>query len=338
MKHTNSLKNALFLGLVMPLLFSCNNDFKQPDTSNINIDIKVHPFYKDIFKPYDDINQHIESLYASYDTFFVNLCKSQLYIGNPSDSLFASQFEKFIKYKDNIDVIPSCDSLWASLDNIDEKITDGMKCMKFYFPNINTPNVLAHFSGFNSKIMVDSTHLSFSIEHYLGRDCRFYTWLEIPQYARFTKSKEYIVSDLIKAWIYANLPDTSDKDDILTAMIYQGKVIYATKACLPDTPLQTIMGYDDQQMVWCEKAEADMWGFMIEEKLIYNSNPLDKIKLINDAPYTPFFGQQSPGRAALWCGFNIVKQYMQNNPNTTLHQLFNITDAQKILIGSQYQP
>ncbi len=338
MTHTKKLIDKLTILFTSLLIVGCTDDFKRPDTSNIDIDIKIRPFYKDMFKPYDDINLHISSLNNTYNGFFADLCKHELRIGAPSDSLFPTTFKQFLSYKENAEVIATCDSVWETLSDIDKNITDGMKCMKYYFPNITTPEILTHFSGFNSKVIVDSTYISFCIEHYLGSNCRYYSWLEIPQYARTTKSKDYIVPDLIKAWIYANMPELSEKEDILTALIYQGKVIYATKSCLPNTPLQTIMGYNDQQMNWCEKAEAEMWGFMIEEKLLYNTNPLDKNKLINDAPYTSYFGQTSPGRAALWCGFNIVKNYMRLHPEITMQKLFEIADAQQILIGSQYQP
>lgn len=337
-KHSINIVKVALLTFVTIAIVGCSNDFKHPDTSNIDIDIKVRPFYKDMFGPYDDINSHIVKLDSAYGVFFTDLCRHELRIGIPSEETFAENFKHFLSYEENDDVIASCDSIWDNLDDINEKLTDGMKCMKYYFPNIGTPQILTHFSGFNSKIVVDSTYISFSLEHYLGSDCRYYTWLEIPQYARMTKSAEYIVPDVIRAWIYANLPDMSEKDDVLTAMIYQGKVLYATKSCLPDMSLEDIMGYNKEQMTWCQNAESEMWGFMIEEKLLYSTNPLDKNKIINDAPYTAFFGQQSPGRAALWCGFNIIKKYLENNPDVSLAELFEIDNAQQILIGAQYQP
>lgn len=338
MKRIYTLIKITTIALSTLYIVGCNSVFKRPDTSDIDINIAVRPFYKDLFKPYTDIQTHIDKLYIDYDSAFMKMYAYELRLGSPSDSGFAANLKQFLDIKENAEVIAKCDSVWETLSKLNSQLTDAMKCIKYYFPQTNTPEVLTHFSGFNNNIIVDSTHISFSLEHYLGANCQYYTWLEIPQYAHKTKTAEYIVPDLVRAWIYANMPDTSDKEDILTAMIYQGKVLYATKKCLPDVPMHTIMGYDKEQFEWCEKAEANMWGFMAEEKLLYSTNHLDHKKLIKDAPFTSFFGKQSPGKAALYCGLNIVKNYIQKHPELTLTQLFANDNAQQILIESQYQP
>ena len=63
-------------------------------------------------------------------------------------------------------------------------------------------------------------------------------------------------------------------------------------------------------------------------------------KFLNPAPFTPGVGEKndSAPRLAVWTGWQIVKQYMDNNPNVTLQQLMGDNDAQKILNGSKYKP
>ena len=46
----------------------------------------------------------------------------------------------------------------------------------------------------------------------------------------------------------------------------------------------------------------------------------------------------SPGKVGAWLGWQIVKAYMKENPNTTLKELIAIKDGQKILTGSKYKP
>ena len=59
---------------------------------------------------------------------------------------------------------------------------------------------------------------------------------------------------------------------------------------------------------------------------------------MNNGPFTAEVTQESPGRLGWWVGWRIVDSYMRNNANITLHQLFEETDAQKILEQSFYKP
>lgn len=319
--------------------FACNNQFSHPDTSNIAVNIKVIPFYQDVFSKTDSsISCKINRLDSIYPMFFSDFCAYDLHIGRPSDSLFAHNFNMFLSAPENDEVISCCDSVYYSMINLNNDISDAFSCIKYYCPRLLTPIVSCHFSGFGNKIIVDSTYISFSIEHYLGSDCRFYSWLDIPVYARYNKTRDNIVPDLVKAWLYANFPDTTYKDDILTAMIYQGKILYATHKVIPNISDNLLFGFNDSQLKWCNRAESEMWAYLAENKLLYSTEPLDKNKLINEAPFTSYFGTNSPGRATLFCAYHIVCNYMSRYPETTLEQLFCLSDAQQLLVEARYRP
>jgi len=61
-------------------------------------------------------------------------------------------------------------------------------------------------------------------------------------------------------------------------------------------------------------------------------------KLTKDAPFTSYFPRESPGRAANWIGWQIVRKYMERHKDITLSQLMKETRYQKILDGSAYDP
>jgi hypothetical protein len=48
--------------------------------------------------------------------------------------------------------------------------------------------------------------------------------------------------------------------------------------------------------------------------------------------------KESPGKVGAWLGWQIINAYMKENPNTTLHQLIDLKDGQKILTSSKYKP
>lgn len=332
--------SKLSLGLISLVAFAgCTSEFKHPDTSNCEKSLTVIPFYKDLMESGNgDMSSLNNSLLAKYGKFYTNFCEQELRIGTPGTTMCDSILVRFLSQPENAEVISLCDSVYSKID-VNSEVSDAFSCFAALFPSLPVPEqVLCHFSFFNSRILVDSTYISFGIENYLGSDCRFYEWLDIPVYARQNRETKWIVTDLIKAWVLSTMPEQSDKDDILTALIYQAKVLYATHCCLPNIDDATLFGMTDEQLKWCEEYEANMWGALVENKLLYSTNVLDRNKLVNEAPFTFFFGNNSPGRAAFYCAYNIVRGYMKNHSDVTPQMLMDIKDAQSILQGSKYSP
>lgn len=326
-------------------LTACNQRFSRPDTSGIDVQITVDPFYKELFSKQDNSARlKAERLLNTYGNYFSEYCQYELRIGSPTDTteqeIFISEFNRFLSIPENQEVIATCDSVFARQRKLNEQLSDAFSCFRYFFPEKNVPSIKMHFSGFNNKMFVttDSASLSLSIEHYLGSQCRYYQMLEMPQYARQNKNPDNIVSDLMKAWLYATFPCQSPKDDVLTALIYQGSILYALNRCMPDISDCQLFGFAKEQLEWCQKYEKQMWGTLAEQKLLYSTNPLDRNKLVNETPFTVFFSNDSPGRAALYCAFNIVCSYMNHHPEQTLQSLLESTDAQQLLLEARYQP
>ncbi len=321
------------------VLGACSNQFSHPDTGDIELEVKVDAFYKELFSGADtSLSAKVARLSDAYGDYFETYCLRELRIGRPTDERFMSELTRFMTMAENAEVIATCDSVYSTLAGLEDELTDAFKCFRYYFPDVAVPEVYLHFSGFNNKMFVDSAYLSLSIEHYLGADCRYYPLLEIPQYARDSKTPQNIAPDILKAWLYANFPDMSEKDDVLSAMIYQGKILFAQKKCMPALTDEMLFGFTTDELAWCKACEGQMWSTLAEEKLLYSTNPLDRLKLVNETPFTTFFGQSSPGRAALYCAFNIVCEYAMHNPDVSLPEMLQHPDAQQVLVGAHYRP
>ncbi len=61
-------------------------------------------------------------------------------------------------------------------------------------------------------------------------------------------------------------------------------------------------------------------------------------KLVEDAPHTPFYTSESPGRAAVWQGWQIVSAYAGHNPKLSVHQVMSQRNYQELLRLSRYNP
>ena len=98
------------------------------------------------------------------------------------------------------------------------------------------------------------------------------------------------------------------------------------------------IGFTEDQMRWCRNNEKQMWTHLVEEKLLFSSDPLVIRKLVEDAPHTGYYTSESPGRAAVWQGWQIVKAFARENPQLSLHQILSQRDYQELLRKSKYNP
>lgn len=317
----------------------CGHSFPHPDVSGIDLEVSVVPFYRDLFdRPADTVVAHTADLVDRYGDYFDLYCSRIIGVGHPVDSTFADGFRQFLTYEPNAEVMAECNRHFDRWTWLDADLTDAMKCYRHFFPDARIPNVYCHFSGFSQSLFVDSLNLSFSVEKYLGSDCDFYARLEIPVYMRRQMTAEHIVPDVVRAMLLTDFPDDGDKSDLLSAMIYQGKILYAAKCIVPSVADTVLFGYTAEQLEWCENCEARMWGYLAENNYLYSTNAMDIRKFVNDSPFTTFLGQNSPGRAVVYCGFNIVAAYMKERPDETLRSLMATHDAQAIMMASRYRP
>jgi len=97
------------------------------------------------------------------------------------------------------------------------------------------------------------------------------------------------------------------------------------------------MGYNENQIQWCEDNEFAIWKFFIDKGLLYSNDQTMIIKYLNPAPFSKGMPKESPGQVAQWVGWQIVKEFMGKN-NFTLEQLMSNNNAQFILQKSSYKP
>jgi hypothetical protein len=106
----------------------------------------------------------------------------------------------------------------------------------------------------------------------------------------------------------------------------------------PDLDEQEVMGFNGDQMTWCGNNEKQMWTHLVEEKLLFSADPMDIRKLVEDAPYTRFYTTESPGRAAVWQGWQIVRAFAERNPRLSVRQVMSQRNYQEMLRLSRYDP
>jgi hypothetical protein len=290
---------------------------------------------RDIFNP----NLTAGSLRAKYGVFFDYYTEGVLDIGNYRDSLFSEYLELFrtdsivrLAYDDVNRVYPD-------LTVLDAKLTEAFKYFRYYFSDKRIPKVYTYVAGFNQSAILTDSVLAVGLDKYLGADYELYNSLQFHRYMSRNMYPEKIVSDYIETWIAGEWTlDIRKNNDVISKMLYEGKIFYATKMLLPDEEDYRIFGFSPEQLRWCKSNERTMWITLIENKLLFSTDPFMIRKLTELAPYTTAFTSESPGRACNWIGFNIIVKYMRNNPQVSLRELMDDDDYHKILEQARYKP
>jgi hypothetical protein len=224
------------------------------------------------------------------------------------------------------------------LNELSDQLTAAFSNYKEYFPEKRIPHIYSCISGWNQSVVTSDTILAIALDKYLGRHCDFYERLQFEHYMRYTMQREYIVPDCMKAWGYTTFEFRDSANCLLNNILYEGKIAYFINKMIPEAHDTIIFGFTPAQLKWCTNNSEQMWTYLVEHKLLFSTNNLTIRKLVYPAPFTSYFTQESPGRAAVWLGYKIVNAYMKHNVDVSLSQLMQETDYQKILRMSNFKP
>lgn len=326
------------------LVLSCHRGPLDVNTSNIDLEINILRLEKDLFESdHEDLTTTIQLVSEKYGEF-LSLFNRVIRIGETGSPGYQEYLSLFLIDEINNEVYEKTMETFPDLGELETKLTDAFKHYRYYFPEKEIPAVYSFVSRFNTSLIVGENMLGVGLDRYLGSDCEYYQQLGLQRYAQFNMHEDKIVPDCMYAWASTEWTfegeDRQDKpsQNVLNHMIYQGKLLYFVEAMMPDAQEELIMGFSEEQMKWCRMNEQTMWVYLIEQKLLYDTDYLTINKLTREGPFTSYFPRESPARASVWLGLQIVKQYMERMSDVNLEELMNDTDYQKILQLSQYNP
>ncbi|MEN8203980.1 MAG: hypothetical protein ABFS28_15380 [Bacteroidota bacterium] len=324
---------------MLVLLTGCRNHRLKADLSGIDALVKMERFDRALFEmEADTIDDAIGELYSRYGDFFDVFNVHVIQIGQASSRHYASYLSMFINDPINREVYDYTNKVFPSLDELDGELTQGFKHYLYHYPDSIPPRVIAYVSRFNQGLLTVGNFVGVGLDQYLGSDCKYYEQMGTPRYLVKNKTGERIPVDVMYAYATRLYPYNDSLDNVLSRMIHQGQMLYFVDAMLPAREEELKMGFTSDQMKWCQNNEKQMWTHLVEEKLLFSTDPLNIRKLVEDAPHTPFYTSESPGRAAVWQGWQIVRAFADRNPGLSLHQIMSERDYQEILRISRYNP
>jgi gliding motility-associated lipoprotein GldB len=326
-----------FLGAF--ILFSCTSDPHNIKFAEINPQIKIQRLEEDLFQlDIDNIQPNLNELKSNYGEFFTLFNYMIVSLGNPDAELYPEYLRGFLTDFEMYNLSKEVEKVFPDLKFLEKEMNEAFSRYQYYFPEKRIPQIYSFIGGFNQSIVTTDTIIGIGLDKYLGSENPFYIRLQMAQYLRYNMHPLKISSDCMRAWALTEFEYDDSSDNLINQMIYHGRNMYFVDYMLPYQHDTLKTGFSSAQLAWCRNNEASIWTYLVEQRLLFSTDMRRINKFIGEAPFTNDFSAESPGRAAVWLGWQIVKSYMNRNKDVSLKELMEETDYQKIFNNARYKP
>jgi gliding motility-associated lipoprotein GldB len=337
-------KAQIYLFFSISLSFITCRHPQKDDVSHIQLEVNIDRFdhaLKNI--NIANINKETAALKKHYSPFYEDYMEKILRAGSISDSLYLDDLKSILTGKPYLDLQNETDLVFPDLKKQENEITDAFKRLRFHFPQQPLPKLYSYISGFQAQTSLGNGYFAIGLDLFLGADSKFYPALTetFPRYISRRFTPDHITPRVIEGLLREEMFPESDQDKtLLSKMIYNGKILCLMDRLLPDVADSIKIGYTNSQLKWARDFEPEIWGYFIQEELLFETDFLKIQRYLTEAPFTPGLGDQheSAPKLAVWTGWQIVKQYLSKKPDITLKELMTMNDAQQILNDSKYRP
>lgn len=333
------LRRITVLVIFMSALFSCNRGDRKPDIRDISVSVSIERFEQDLFEmDTDTLPEAIAYFYSRYEDFYDIFNYYIVDLGKPSDKAYPGFLRLFVNDDLNREVYNYVNEVFPDLSWLEDELSLAFRYYLHYFPGEEIPRVVSFVSRFNYPFFTVTDYLGIGLDMFLGIDAEFYSRLGLPGYQVQNMYPEKISSEVLGNWANSLFPFNDSVNNVLSHIIHEGKIMYFLSKILPGQDESRLLGFSEEQMKWITSNERQMWEYLVEHKLVYSTDPMNIRKLVQPAPFTSFFGSESPGRASVWIGYRIVSDYLAKTKNISLAELMHEGNYQNILKGSRYNP
>jgi hypothetical protein len=336
----------LLIGLliVSNILFSCNNGDKIPDVSNVKVQLTTQHFEKGLFN-LDTANYsaNLEKLIAQYPSFGENFIYKILGAdpewNNDSVALYVKGFTQAYKK-----VYDTASMVFKEFAPYEIEIKKSLQYVKYYFPAYKTPDkIITYIGPLNGygDISISEEALVVGLHLHIGKNFSLYqselVQQTYPDYISRRFEPGYITVNCMKNIVLDMYPEKLEEKTLVQQMVEKGKRLYLLSKFVPATEEEKLMGYTKEQLTEGYKHEKNIWDLFVQNNLLQTIDENLIKNYIGESPKTQELGDASPGNIGSFAGWQIVKKYMENNPELTLQKLM-ITDNDTIFQGAKYKP
>lgn len=219
-----------------------------------------------------------------------------------------------------------------------ESFQQAFSNLRHYYPDARIPRIVTLISGLETDMFVTDSIIYISLDYYLGPGARYRPNVYNYMLRHYTPDT-VVPSVMLLTGISEpyNLNNPKDKT-VLADMIAFGKAYYFAKHMLPCVPDSVLLGYTAEELEGARENAQLIWYRLVENEVLYATSHLVKQKYLDPRPKTTEISDRCPGRIGQWVGWEIVKSYMKRHPQTTLPELMQMRDADRLFKESGYRP
>lgn len=296
--------------------------------------VKFHRLDQLLFTtPADQLEQAMKAHREEYD--------SELLKFYPEEPEFVQMTKEYAADPVMRDIYHITDSLYGNLSDVERQL--GRALARAYKLCPEMPHVERLYAmvpgdfNYDFRIYSNGSDLCVALDMYALGAMEKYQYFGLPQYIVRTMTKEHIAADCMH--MLGSLQcDTPDGElTLLDHALLEGKVLYFVEQTMPELADTILLRYTGDQQEWMKRNVANVWAWLIQNKMLYSKELNQYHNLIDDAPHTNAFGNESAPRTVNYIGLQIVRRYMKKS-GSGMEELFRETDSQKILTESGWRP
>ncbi|MBR3986091.1 MAG: hypothetical protein IKK04_02960 [Bacteroidales bacterium] len=280
----------------------------------------------------EQLQGKLQSVSGEYSTELLNI--------QPNNPDFMQMLSGFVQDPTMREVYRLVDSVFGDMQEESEELGKALKRAQELSPTLRYDKVYTFVSGmfdYDMRVGCNSHELVISLDQYILPYTEKFNYFNSPLFLVQQSRRQYLVTDCMEAIGRQHIAIPQDKEmSLLDYMVAEGKAIYFAEQTLPGTPDSILMRYSKPQIEWMQKNETNVWSYLLQKKVLYDNDYMRFHNLIDDAPKTNAFRDSSP-RTPYYIGWKIVSRYVENT-GVSMDELFEETDAQKILSKSNYRP
>ncbi len=325
--------------MLISLLAACDSNRLDIDVSGLDIDLQTHRFDQEMNSiDFTKLRESNEDLKEKYPEFYPVYLEEILRIG-PSNELNTLQsFQGFVEdeYMGNAYELIQEKFSQETIEGFNDELEDAFKHYNYYFPEKGLPEITYCHSGFNSGIIPLDSTLGIGLDFYIGPESDPVKSLPheiFPQYKKDKMRSYYVVPDAVRGWTTITFWNKKTGDNLLAEIIFFGKIMYCTDAFMPEVHDSLKMNYTTSELDWARGNEVNVWKEMAKQEVMFQTKVFEIKKWTEDGPFTNTgaIPEESPSRLGIWMGWQIVKDYMEENEEVTITELLDEQNFQKIL-------
>jgi hypothetical protein len=336
----------LFGSLICIHACECGKGKDIPDVSNVPIEVEFKRFEQSLFSiDTNDIANSLPALEQEYGEFAEIFFGQILGSKDPQNAPegHANYVRGFVTHPGIRKLYDTTQVVFANTTALERDFEQAFKFFKYYFPEEPlSGEVVTFISEYTiGGFLYGENSIAVGLDFYLGESYPYAAYNPAnPNFSAYltrTFNKDHVVLKSMKLLVQDMLLNPGG-NKLLDYMIQNGKELYVLDQLLPEAPDSVKLEFSQKQVDWCNENETNIWAYFLAENLLYSTEYNKFQKLVEYSPHSPGMPKEAPGRTANWLGWQIVKAYMDRNPETTLRELVDIKDAQTILNESRYKP